>query len=77
MNDEYAGETNHGQGYDLVERPAIRDDEPMKPQVNMNITVHPIAASKTAFASVCDNYLIIEAGGSDCLHKTPRKIFEL
>ena len=32
----------HGQGYDLVERPAIRDDEPMKLQAQMNITVHPI-----------------------------------
>jgi len=67
----------HGQGYDLVERPAIRDDEPMKLQANMNITVHPIAASKTAFAWVCDNYLVTETGASECLHKTPKKIFEL
>ena len=35
----------HGQGYDLVERPAIRDDEPMKLQPRMNITVHPIIGS--------------------------------
>jgi hypothetical protein len=42
----------HSQGYDLVERPAIRDDEPMKLKANMNMTVHPIAASKTAFAWV-------------------------
>jgi hypothetical protein len=33
-------------------RPAIRDDEPMKLKANMNMTVHPIAASKTAFAWV-------------------------
>ena len=67
----------HGQGYDLVERPAIREDEGMKLQKNMNITIHPIVASKTAFAWVCDNYLITEDGPSECLHKTPKKIFEL
>jgi Xaa-Pro aminopeptidase len=67
----------HGQGYDLVERPAIRDDEPMKLRANMNITIHPIAASKTAFAWVCDNYLVTERGASECLHKTPKKIFEV
>lgn len=67
----------HGQGYDLVERPAIRDDEPMKLKANMNITIHPIAASKTAFAWVCDNYLVTERGASECLHKTPKKIFEV
>lgn len=67
----------HGQGYDLVERPAIRDDEPMKLKANMNIAIHPIAASKTAFAWVCDNYLVTEIGASECLHKTPKKIFEV
>ena len=67
----------HGQGYDLVERPAVRDDEPMILMANMNITVHPIVASKTAFAWVCDNYLITENGISECLHKTPKKIFEI
>ena len=67
----------HGQGYDLVERPAIRDDEPMKLTANMNVTVHPIVASKTAFTWICDNYLITDEGISVCLHKTPKKIFEL
>ena len=67
----------HGQGYDLVERPSIRDDEPMKLKANMNITIHPITGSKTAFAWVCDNYLITENGASECLHKTHKKVFEL
>ena len=67
----------HGQGYDLVERPSIRDDEPMKLKANMNITIHPITGSKTAFAWVCDNYLVTENGHSECLHKTPKKIFEI
>jgi len=67
----------HGQGYDLVERPAIREDETMKLQANMNITVHPIVASETAFAWICDNYLVTESGVTECLHKTEKKIFEL
>ena len=67
----------HGQGYDLVERPAIRDDEPMKLKANMNIVVHPAIASDRIWVSVCDNYLITETGVSPCLHKTPQKIFSV
>ena len=67
----------HGQGYDLVERPAIREDETMKLQANMNITVHPTVGTKSVFAWICDNYLITENGPSECLHKTPKKIFEV
>jgi Xaa-Pro aminopeptidase len=67
----------HGQGYDLVERPAIREDETMKIQPSMNITVHPIIASKTLFSWVCDNYLVTKNGPSECLHKTPKRVFEL
>ncbi|MBW2028734.1 MAG: M24 family metallopeptidase [Deltaproteobacteria bacterium] len=67
----------HGQGYDLVERPAIREDETMKIEANMNITVHPIAASERVFAWICDNYLVTEQGASECLHKTPKKVFEI
>jgi Xaa-Pro aminopeptidase len=67
----------HGQGYDLVERPAIRDDESMKLQARMNITVHPIIGSDRVWVWVCDNYLITESGVSECLHKTPQEIFEV
>lgn len=65
----------HGQGYDLVERPAIRWDEPMKLRRNMNITVHPTVGTSRLYAWVCDNYLITETGVSQCLHKTPQEIF--
>ncbi len=67
----------HGQGYDLVERPAIRDDEPMKLKAGMNITVHPIIGTERVWVWVCDNYLITESGVSECLHKTPQEIFEI
>jgi len=64
----------HGQGYDLVERPLIRNDEPMKIQAGMNLTVHPTAVNQRVWASVCDNYLVTESGVSPCLHKTPKEI---
>ena len=64
----------HGEGYELVERPAIRYDEPMNIQVGMNIAVHPFCKNKKVWATVCDNYLVTETGVSPCLHKTPKDI---
>ena len=67
----------HGQGYSLVERPAIRNDEPMKLKANMNITVHPTVFSSTYWLSMWDNWLVNETGVSDRLHKTPQEIFSV
>jgi len=67
----------HGQGYDLVERPAIREDERMKLKTNMNITVHPIIGTDRVWVWVCDNYLITDSGVSECLHQTPQHIFSV
>ena len=67
----------HGQGYNLVERPLIRYDEPMKIKEGMNITVHPNAINSTVWAGVTDNYLVTETGVSPCLHKTPKEIIVL
>jgi Xaa-Pro aminopeptidase len=64
----------HGQGYDLVERPLIRPEEPMKIQAGMNITVHPAATNERVWVTVCDNYIVTEAGVGECLHKTPKEI---
>jgi Xaa-Pro aminopeptidase len=64
----------HGQGYDLVERPLIRYDEPMKIQEGMNVTIHPGATNTTAWITVCDNYIVTEKGVGPCLHKTPKEI---
>ncbi|MBT3904527.1 MAG: aminopeptidase P family protein [Rhodospirillaceae bacterium] len=68
---------SHGQGYDMVERPLIRDDETMTLEKDMNIVVHPGFGNDRVFAVVCDNYLITENGVSKCLHKTPQKIIEV
>jgi len=65
----------HGQGYDLVERPLIRPEEPMKLAAGMSMTVHPAAATERVWAAVCDNYLVTDSGASECLHKTPKEIF--
>jgi Xaa-Pro aminopeptidase len=67
----------HSQGYDLVERPLLRDDEPMPLAANMNMAVHPGFFTKTNFAFICDNFLIKADGAVDHLHKTEQKIWEL
>lgn len=67
----------HGQGYDLVERPLIRADETMALEANMNLAVHPGYESSSLFAVICDNYLVEAHGPSGCLHKTPKRIFEI
>jgi hypothetical protein len=45
--------------------------------MGMNMSVHPAYATSSMFAHICDNYIIEENGVSDCLHKTPKQIFEL
>ncbi len=67
----------HGQGYDLVERPLIRADETMSIEAGMNFAVHPGFETPSLFAVICDNYLMGNDGPGECLHKTPKKVFEL
>ncbi len=66
----------HGQGYDLVERPLIRHDEPMTIQKNMNIVCHPGYMTPNIHSWICDNYIIGDSGPGESIHKTPQKIFE-
>ncbi len=77
MSRGYPAETRiyaHGQGYDLVERPLIREDEPMTLTANMNITIHPFAVNDRVFANCCDNYIITEHG-AERIHKTAQQVF--
>ena len=67
----------HGQGYDLVERPLIRHDEPMTIEKDMNIVVHPTYVHKGMLSWVCDNYLIGSNGPGDRLHQFPEEIIEV
>jgi len=67
----------HSQGYDLVERPLLRDDETMPLAANMNMAVHPGFFKPTNFAFICDNFLLKEDGSVEHLHKSEQKIWEL
>ncbi|HEY2531117.1 MAG TPA: M24 family metallopeptidase [Xanthobacteraceae bacterium] len=67
----------HGQGYDLVERPLIRSDEPMAIEKDMNIVVHPTYIRGGVLSWVCDNYLIGANGPGERLHRFPEIITEL
>ena len=67
----------HGQGYDMVERPIIRADEPMRISAGMNMAVHPGFETPEFFAVVCDNYLIHADGGSEALHLTDKTVFQI
>jgi Xaa-Pro aminopeptidase len=66
----------HGQGYDLVERPLVRQDEDMKIEENMLIVCHPGFATKVATGGVCDNYMVTK-NGVEPLHKTPQTMIEI
>jgi Xaa-Pro aminopeptidase len=67
---------SHGQGYDMVERPLIRIDEPMSIEPGMCLAVHPGFETPNLFVMVCDNY-IVSGNATDRIHKTERKIFEV
>lgn len=67
----------HGQGCEMVERPLIRHDEDMPLAEGMHFAVHPGYDDGRVFAVICDNYLIGADGAGECLHQTPKKIFEL
>lgn len=65
----------HGQGYDMVERPLVRFDEPMRLAKDMYVACHPTYLSANYFNTICDNFLI-RADGTERLHKFPEKIVE-
>jgi len=67
----------HGQGYDMVERPLIRQDDDMVLQQGMCLAVHPGYETPALFAVICDNYMIEENGPGECLHQTEKRIFEI
>ena len=67
----------HGQGYDLVERPLIRHDEPMAIGKDMNIVVHPTYVHGGYLNWLCDNYLIGGNGPGDRLHRFPEEVVEV
>jgi Xaa-Pro aminopeptidase len=67
----------HGQGYDMVERPLIRQDDDMTLQQGMCLAVHPGYETPSLFAVICDNYMIETDGPGGCLHHTEKSLFEI
>lgn len=67
----------HGMGYDMVERPLIRNDETMAIEENMLIVCHPGIHNERMFIHNTDVYLVGPSGPSECLHRTPKEIFEI
>ena len=67
----------HGQGYDLVERPLVRDDEPWTIAKDMNIVVHPTYIHAGYLNWLCDNYFIGGNGPGPRLHQFPEIIVEV
>ncbi|HEV7610763.1 MAG TPA: M24 family metallopeptidase [Steroidobacteraceae bacterium] len=67
----------HGMGYDMVERPLIRQDEDMAIEEHMAIVCHPGILNERMFVHNTDLYLIEAHGPSGCLHQTPKKIFQI
>jgi Xaa-Pro aminopeptidase len=66
----------HGQGYDMVERPLVRFDEPMKLKANMIVSCHPTYALAGSFNWACDDYLITDRG-PERLHQFPEIVTEI
>ncbi|MDT3446856.1 MULTISPECIES: M24 family metallopeptidase [unclassified Pseudofrankia] len=67
----------HGQGYDIVERPLIRSDEPMLIEQGMFLAVHPFYVHGGAALLLCDYVLIGSDGASAPLHGVEQKVFEV
>jgi Xaa-Pro aminopeptidase len=67
----------HGQGYDMVERPLIRQDDDMTLQQGMCLAVHPGYETPSLFAVICDNYMIEANAPGECLHQTEKRLFEI
>jgi Xaa-Pro aminopeptidase len=67
----------HGMGYDMVERPLVRDDEDMLIEENMAVVCHPSILNERMFVHNTEIYLIEAQGASASLHHTPKEIFEI
>jgi Xaa-Pro aminopeptidase len=68
---------SHGQGYDLVERPLIRQDEEMLIQENMYFACHPGYVNERVYSGICDCFLVNPGGKVERLHKMVQEIFEV
>ena len=68
---------SHSQGYDLVERPLVRDDETMTIEAGMCMAVHPGVTTQTNFVFLCDNFMINHDGSVAHMHTSEQKLYEI
>jgi Xaa-Pro aminopeptidase len=68
---------SHGQGYDMVERPLIRFDEPMPVGRDMVFSCHPTYVTERTYSWICDDFLVGANGITERLHQFPETIMEL
>ena len=66
----------HGQGYDMMESPAICEDETMALKEDMLLAIHPELEKNSEFAICCDNFKVT-AEGANLLSRFPQKLFLL
>jgi Xaa-Pro aminopeptidase len=66
----------HSMGYDMVERPLVRFDEPMSLAANMVVSCHPTFEDADGLHWACDNFLIGETETTR-LHAFPETITEI
>ncbi|HUC63293.1 MAG TPA: M24 family metallopeptidase [Alphaproteobacteria bacterium] len=66
----------HGMGYDMVERPLVRWDEPMAIGAGMVFACHPTYLTQHLFNSICDNFFLGPSGPAQRLHAFPEAILE-
>ncbi|HEY8675874.1 MAG TPA: M24 family metallopeptidase [Candidatus Dormibacteraeota bacterium] len=67
----------HGQGYDMVERPLVRFDEPMPVAANMYFSLHPAFNTEHGYSWTSDDYLLTPEGTVERLHSLPQELFEV
>ena len=66
----------HGQGYDMMESPAICEDETMELKEDMLLAIHPELERDTEFVICCDNFRVT-GSGAKILGEYPQKLFML
>ena len=72
-NGRYFG---HGQGYDMMERPAFCEREQMEFKKDMFVAIHPEFRTETDFVCACDNFIITDEGAVR-LTMTAQEVFEI
>ena len=67
----------HGQGYDLVERPLVRNDETLPIAAGQLIALHPMYVHDGMVHWLCDNVIVAPEGPGAPLHGIPQAVIEV